>query len=120
MARSRTEAPHDTGERDDLHLIDHYELVRDQSARAQTILDHGGDQASALGVALRIHRFLVSLAVVRANTIAAARDLGPVQWRAFREVSFPLVRGGIISSFVFSFQLIRTMLCPERSSKDRK
>ena len=48
---------------------------------------------------------LVSLAVVRPNMIAAARDLGASEWRAFRDVTFPLVRGGIVSSFVFSFLL---------------
>jgi ABC-type spermidine/putrescine transport system permease subunit II len=48
---------------------------------------------------------LVSLAVVRPNMIAAARDLGASYWRAFRDVTLPLVRVGIISSFVFSFLL---------------
>jgi spermidine/putrescine transport system permease protein len=48
---------------------------------------------------------LVSLAVVRPNMIAAARDLGASYWRAFRDVTLPLVRGGIVSSFVFSFLL---------------
>jgi spermidine/putrescine transport system permease protein len=48
---------------------------------------------------------LVSLAVVRPNMIAAARDLGASGWRAFRDVTFPLVRGGVVSSFVFSFLL---------------
>jgi spermidine/putrescine transport system permease protein len=48
---------------------------------------------------------LVSLAVVRPNMIAAARDLGASYWRAFLDVTLPLVRGGIISSFVFAFLL---------------
>ena len=48
---------------------------------------------------------LVSLAVVRPSMIAAARDLGASYWRAFRDVTLPLVRGGIISSFVFAFLL---------------
>jgi ABC-type spermidine/putrescine transport system permease subunit II len=48
---------------------------------------------------------LVSLAVVRPTMIAAARDLGAGWWQAFRHITLPLVRGGIISSFVFSFLL---------------
>jgi ABC-type spermidine/putrescine transport system permease subunit II len=48
---------------------------------------------------------LVSLAVVRPNMMAAARDLGANYWQAFRDVTLPLVRGGIASSFVFSFLL---------------
>jgi spermidine/putrescine transport system permease protein len=48
---------------------------------------------------------LVSLAVVRPTMIAAARDLGASAWQAFRDVTLPLVRGGIVSSFVFSFLL---------------
>jgi spermidine/putrescine transport system permease protein len=48
---------------------------------------------------------LVSLAVVRPNMIAAARDLGASYWRAFLDVTLPLVRSGIISSFVFAFLL---------------
>ena len=48
---------------------------------------------------------LVSLAVVRPNMIAAARDLGANYWQALRDVILPLVRGGIASSFVFSFLL---------------
>ena len=37
--------------------------------------------------------------------IAAARDLGASAWRAFRDVTFPLMRGGVVSSFLFSFLL---------------
>jgi ABC-type spermidine/putrescine transport system permease subunit II len=48
---------------------------------------------------------LVSLAVVRPNMIAAARDLGATYWQALRHVILPLVSGGIASSFVFSFLL---------------
>jgi ABC-type spermidine/putrescine transport system permease subunit II len=48
---------------------------------------------------------LVSLAVVRPNMIAAARDLGANYWQVLRDVILPLVRGGIASSFVFSFLL---------------
>lgn len=48
---------------------------------------------------------LVSLAVVRPHMIAAARDLGAGPWRAFRDVTLPLVRTGIVSGLVFSFLL---------------
>jgi ABC-type spermidine/putrescine transport system permease subunit II len=48
---------------------------------------------------------LVSLAVVRPSMIAAARDLGAGAWRAFRDVTLPLVRTGIVSAAVFSFLL---------------
>ena len=48
---------------------------------------------------------LVSLAAVRPNMIAAARDLGASYWGAFRDVTLPLGRAGIISSVVFSFLL---------------
>jgi ABC-type spermidine/putrescine transport system permease subunit II len=48
---------------------------------------------------------LISLAAVRPSMIAAARDLGASYWRAFYDVTLPLVRVGIISSFVFSFLL---------------
>ena len=41
-----------------------------------------------------IHVSLVSLAAVRPSMIAAARDLGASCWRAFRDVTLPLVRSG--------------------------
>jgi ABC-type spermidine/putrescine transport system permease subunit II len=48
---------------------------------------------------------LLSLVAVRRNMIAASRDLGASYWRALVDVTLPLVRGGIISSFVFAFLL---------------
>lgn len=48
---------------------------------------------------------LVGLSAVRPNMIAAARDLGAGPWRAFVDVTLPLVRGSLISSFVFAFLL---------------
>lgn len=48
---------------------------------------------------------LVSLAVVRPTMIAAARDLGATGWQTFRDVTLPLARNGLISSFVFAFLL---------------
>jgi spermidine/putrescine transport system permease protein len=48
---------------------------------------------------------LVGLSGVRPNMIAAARDLGAGPWRAFADVTLPLVRGSLVSSFVFAFLL---------------
>jgi ABC-type spermidine/putrescine transport system permease subunit II len=48
---------------------------------------------------------LIGLSAVRPSTIAAARDLGATPMRAFVDVTLPLVRGSLISSFVFAFLL---------------
>ena len=48
---------------------------------------------------------LVGLSGVRPTMIAAARDLGAGPWRAFVDVTLPLVRGSLVSSFVFAFLL---------------
>jgi spermidine/putrescine transport system permease protein len=48
---------------------------------------------------------LVGLSAVRPSTIAAARDLGAGPMRAFVEVTLPLLRGTLVSSFVFAFLL---------------
>jgi ABC-type spermidine/putrescine transport system permease subunit II len=48
---------------------------------------------------------IVGLSSVRPSMIAAARDLGAGPWRAFVDVTLPLVRGSLVSSFVFSFLL---------------
>jgi len=48
---------------------------------------------------------LVGLSAVRPAMIAAARDLGAGPWRAFVDVTLPLVRGTLVSSFVFAFLL---------------
>lgn len=39
------------------------------------------------------------------HTIAAARDLGAGPMRAFVDVTLPLMRGSLVSSFVFAFLL---------------
>jgi spermidine/putrescine transport system permease protein len=48
---------------------------------------------------------LIGLAAVRPSTIAAARDLGAGPMRAFVEVTLPLLRGTLVSSFVFALLL---------------
>jgi spermidine/putrescine transport system permease protein len=48
---------------------------------------------------------LMGLLAVRSSTIAAARDLGAGPVRAFVDVTLPLIRGSIVSSFVFAFLL---------------
>ena len=48
---------------------------------------------------------LIGLSVVRPSTIAAARDLGAGPLRAFVDVTLPLMRGSLVSSFVFAFLL---------------
>jgi spermidine/putrescine transport system permease protein len=48
---------------------------------------------------------LVGLSAVRPNMIAAARDLGAGPWRAFVDVTLPLMRGSLVSSFVFAVLL---------------
>jgi spermidine/putrescine transport system permease protein len=48
---------------------------------------------------------LIGLSSVRSSTIAAARDLGAGPMRAFVDVTLPLIRGNLVSSFVFAFLL---------------
>ena len=48
---------------------------------------------------------LIGLFAVRPSTIAAARDLGAGPMRAFVDVTLPLMRGSLVSSFVFAFLL---------------
>jgi ABC-type spermidine/putrescine transport system permease subunit II len=48
---------------------------------------------------------LIALSAIRSSTIAAARDLGAGPIRAFVDVTLPLIRGSLFSSFVFSFLL---------------
>jgi spermidine/putrescine transport system permease protein len=48
---------------------------------------------------------LIGLSAVRRSTVAAARDLGAGPVRAFVDVTLPLLRGSLISSFVFAFLL---------------
>jgi spermidine/putrescine transport system permease protein len=48
---------------------------------------------------------LIGLSAVKSSTIAAARDLGAGPMRAFVDVTLPLIRGSLVSSFVFAFLL---------------
>ena len=48
---------------------------------------------------------LIGLLAVKPSTLAAARDLGAGPMRAFVDVTLPLIRGSLVSSFVFAFLL---------------
>jgi len=48
---------------------------------------------------------LLGLSAVKPSTIEAARDLGASPMRAFADVTLPLMRGSLISNFVFAFLL---------------
>jgi ABC-type spermidine/putrescine transport system permease subunit II len=48
---------------------------------------------------------LIALSAIRSSTISAARDLGAGPIRAFVDVTLPLIRGSLVSSFVFAFLL---------------
>jgi spermidine/putrescine transport system permease protein len=48
---------------------------------------------------------LIALSAIKSSTIAAARDLGAGPIRAFVDVTLPLIRGSLMSSFVFAFLL---------------
>jgi len=48
---------------------------------------------------------LIGLSAVRPSTIASARDLGAGPIRAFVDITLPLMRTNLVSSFVFAFLL---------------
>jgi spermidine/putrescine transport system permease protein len=48
---------------------------------------------------------LIGLSAVRPSTVAAARDLGAGPMRAFVDLTLPLIRGNLVSSFIFAFLL---------------
>jgi spermidine/putrescine transport system permease protein len=48
---------------------------------------------------------LIGLSGIKASTVAAARDLGAGALRAFADVTLPLMRGSLVSSFIFAFLL---------------
>jgi ABC-type spermidine/putrescine transport system permease subunit II len=48
---------------------------------------------------------LIGLSAVAPSAVAAARDLGAGPLRAFIDVTLPLMRGNLVSSFVFAFLL---------------
>jgi spermidine/putrescine transport system permease protein len=48
---------------------------------------------------------LIGLSTVKPSTIAAARDLGASPIRAFVDITLPLMRANLVSSFLFAFLL---------------
>lgn len=48
---------------------------------------------------------LIGLSAVKPSTIAAARDLGAGAMRAFLDITLPLMRANLVSSFLFAFLL---------------
>jgi spermidine/putrescine transport system permease protein len=48
---------------------------------------------------------LINLSAVRRNLMLAAQDLGASRWQTFRDVTFPLIRPGVIGALLFSFLL---------------
>jgi spermidine/putrescine transport system permease protein len=48
---------------------------------------------------------LIGLSAVKASTLAAARDLGAGPIRSFIDITLPLMRANLVSSFVFAFLL---------------
>lgn len=48
---------------------------------------------------------LTSMSAVQRETVMAAMDLGANQWRAFRDIEYPIIKPGIISAAIFSFVL---------------
>jgi len=48
---------------------------------------------------------LTSMSVVRRETVLAALDLGANEWRAFKDIEYPIIKPGITSAAIFSFVL---------------
>src|SRR5205809_7821672 len=48
---------------------------------------------------------LTSMSVVKRETVLAAMDLGANEWRAFRDIEYPIIKPGITSAAIFSFVL---------------
>jgi spermidine/putrescine transport system permease protein len=48
---------------------------------------------------------LVSFSALKESVIEAARDLGASGFRAFKDIIFPLTRGGILGAALFGFLL---------------
>jgi spermidine/putrescine transport system permease protein len=48
---------------------------------------------------------LIGLSAVKPTTIAAARDVGAGPMRAFIDITLPLMRSSLVSTFVFVFLL---------------
>ncbi len=48
---------------------------------------------------------LTSMSVVKRETVLAALDLGANDWRAFKDIEYPIIKPGITSAAIFSFVL---------------
>ncbi len=48
---------------------------------------------------------LTSMSVVKRETVLAAMDLGANEWRAFKDIEYPIIKPGITSAAIFSFVL---------------
>ena len=48
---------------------------------------------------------LTSMSVVKRETVLAAMDLGANEWRAFRDIEYPIIKPGITSAAIFSYVL---------------
>jgi ABC-type spermidine/putrescine transport system permease subunit II len=48
---------------------------------------------------------LIGLSAIKPSTIAAARDLGASPMRAFIDITLPIMRANLVSSFIFAFLL---------------
>src|SRR5438046_6207136 len=48
---------------------------------------------------------LTSMSFVKSETVLAAMDLGANEWRALRDIEYPLIKPGITSAAIFSFVL---------------
>src|SRR5919198_103327 len=48
---------------------------------------------------------LTSMSAVNRETILAAMDLGANEWRAFKDIEYPIIKPGITSAAIFSFVL---------------
>lgn len=48
---------------------------------------------------------LTSMSVVKRETVMAAMDLGANEWRAFKDIEYPIIKPGITSAAIFSFVL---------------
>jgi spermidine/putrescine transport system permease protein len=48
---------------------------------------------------------LTSMSAVNRETLLAAMDLGANEWRAFKDIEYPIIKPGITSAAIFSFVL---------------
>lgn len=48
---------------------------------------------------------LTSMSAIQRETVLAALDLGANEWRAFKDIEYPIIKPGLISAAIFSFVL---------------